>query len=149
MAKSELGGKHTCKDCGIKFYDLNRENIACPECGLAIILENALQNKEFIEEDKKIQKETPNEEVIEENNDLEPLSEKLTDGIIAEEDNPIIMDDEDLTSEDSDEELIDETGIDIPEIESEELMVDDDDFLVEEDDIEEPDLIIKNKSEDE
>ena len=149
MAKSELGGKHTCKDCGIKFYDLNRENIACPECGLAIIQENALQNKKFIEEDKKIQKETPNEEVIEENNDLEPLSEKLTDGIIAEEDNPIIMDDEDLTSEDSDEELIDETGIDIPEIESEELIVDDDDFLVEEDDIEEPDLIIKNKSEDE
>ena len=37
MAKSELGKKHTCKDCGIKFYDLNKKELTCPECGVAII----------------------------------------------------------------------------------------------------------------
>ena len=149
MAKSELGGKHTCKDCGIKFYDLNRENIACPECGMVVIEVNDLQNNKLIKEDQKIKNEIKEEEAKEESNEMEPLSEKLTDGIISEQDNPIIMDDEDVTSEDSDEELIDESVIDIPDLESEELIDDDDDFLVEEDEIEQPDLIIKNKSEDE
>ena len=43
-----------------------------------------------------------------------------------------------------------ENDIDIPDIENEELIEDDDnDFLVEEDDIEESDLIITPKSDDE
>ena len=33
MAKPELGTKYTCEECGMKFYDLNREDFACPGCG--------------------------------------------------------------------------------------------------------------------
>ena len=28
-----LGRKHVCISCGIKFYDLNRSEPACPRCG--------------------------------------------------------------------------------------------------------------------
>ncbi|MFC0219687.1 TIGR02300 family protein [Pseudochelatococcus lubricantis] len=33
MAKPELGTKRQCLSCGAKFYDLNRDPIACPKCG--------------------------------------------------------------------------------------------------------------------
>lgn len=33
MAKPEWGTKRICPSCGERFYDLQREQIACPECG--------------------------------------------------------------------------------------------------------------------
>jgi len=33
MAKPELGTKRLCAACGVKFYDLNKDPIACPKCG--------------------------------------------------------------------------------------------------------------------
>ncbi|TVQ90555.1 MAG: TIGR02300 family protein [Deltaproteobacteria bacterium] len=33
MDKSKLGIRYTCFKCGIKFYDLNRPEPLCPECG--------------------------------------------------------------------------------------------------------------------
>lgn len=33
MAKPELGTKRICLTCAAKFYDLNRNPIACPKCG--------------------------------------------------------------------------------------------------------------------
>ena len=33
MDKSILGLRHTCFKCGTKFYDMNRPEVACPECG--------------------------------------------------------------------------------------------------------------------
>ena len=33
MAKPELGTKRLCAGCGAKFYDLNKDPIACPKCG--------------------------------------------------------------------------------------------------------------------
>jgi uncharacterized protein (TIGR02300 family) len=35
VAKPELGTKRLCGECGAKFYDLNRNPIACPKCGAA------------------------------------------------------------------------------------------------------------------
>ena len=35
MAKSELGNKRTCQNCGTKFFDFNRDPITCPKCGTA------------------------------------------------------------------------------------------------------------------
>jgi uncharacterized protein (TIGR02300 family) len=34
MAKPELGTKRLCASCGSKFYDLNRDPIHCPRCGV-------------------------------------------------------------------------------------------------------------------
>ena len=33
MAKSELGTKRQCQNCGAKFFDLNKDPIICPKCG--------------------------------------------------------------------------------------------------------------------
>lgn len=33
MAKSELGSKHKCQNCGTKFFDLNKDPVVCPKCG--------------------------------------------------------------------------------------------------------------------
>ena len=33
MPKAEWGVKRTCPNCEARFYDLQREPIACPECG--------------------------------------------------------------------------------------------------------------------
>ncbi len=33
MADPKLGKKHTCYQCGCKFYDLNRPAALCPRCG--------------------------------------------------------------------------------------------------------------------
>lgn len=33
MDKSKLGQRFTCFSCGTKFYDLNRPQALCPECG--------------------------------------------------------------------------------------------------------------------
>lgn len=35
MAKSELGTKRKCQECGAPFYDLNKKQIECPKCGAA------------------------------------------------------------------------------------------------------------------
>jgi uncharacterized protein (TIGR02300 family) len=34
MAKPELGTKRLCASCGAKFYDLNKDPIHCPRCGV-------------------------------------------------------------------------------------------------------------------
>ena len=36
MAKREWGAKHTCVNCGVKFYDLQRNPITCPKCGTEV-----------------------------------------------------------------------------------------------------------------
>ena len=35
VARPELGVKRQCMNCGAKFYDLNRDPIACPKCAPA------------------------------------------------------------------------------------------------------------------
>ena len=148
MAKSELGKKHTCKDCGIKFYDLNKKELTCPECGVAIIdtvtgnqyEPLVLKKKPKIDKDENINKDAAN---------VDSLDASIEGGVIEDEDNPILMDDEDIIDEENEDELIKDGEIDIPEIEGDESLIGDDDFLVEEDDIEDPELIIKPKSEDE
>ena len=36
MAKAELGTKRLCGNCGVKFYDLNKDPIVCPKCHTAM-----------------------------------------------------------------------------------------------------------------
>ena len=35
MAKPEWGAKHTCQNCAVKYYDLQRSPIVCPKCKTA------------------------------------------------------------------------------------------------------------------
>jgi len=37
MAKrADLGEKHSCEECGARFYDLKRPKPACPKCGTVV-----------------------------------------------------------------------------------------------------------------
>ena len=45
MAKREWGAKHTCLSCGVKFYDLHRNPIACPKCGTEVEVEAPRPNR--------------------------------------------------------------------------------------------------------
>jgi len=36
VAKPEWGQKRTCSGCGLRFYDLIRDPITCPNCGEAV-----------------------------------------------------------------------------------------------------------------
>ena len=55
MAKSELGAKRQCQNCGAKFFDLNKDPIVCPKCGTvflgAVRVERAAPKPEVEEEE--------------------------------------------------------------------------------------------------
>ena len=38
VAKLEWGAKHTCADCGAKFYDMGRTPITCPACDEVVVV---------------------------------------------------------------------------------------------------------------
>lgn len=45
VAKPEWGTKRVCQGCGAKFYDLNRNPIACPKCGTEFDPEALLKSR--------------------------------------------------------------------------------------------------------
>ena len=45
MAKPELGSKRLCGNCGAKFYDLNKNPIACPTCTTAFVVPTPVTRK--------------------------------------------------------------------------------------------------------
>jgi len=55
VAKTELGAKRQCQNCGAKFFDMNKDPIVCPKCGTvfqgAARVERAAV-KEVVEEDE-------------------------------------------------------------------------------------------------
>ncbi len=59
MAKTELGTKRLCPNCGTKYYDLNRDPILCPKCGTAFaVTASTLRAKaQPVEEEEEIEHE--------------------------------------------------------------------------------------------
>ena len=45
MVKAELGTKRTCPSCAARFYDLLKNPIVCPKCGVSFIAANLLPSK--------------------------------------------------------------------------------------------------------
>ena len=45
MVKAELGTKRTCPSCGSRFYDLLKNPIVCPKCGVSFIAPTLLPSK--------------------------------------------------------------------------------------------------------
>ena len=110
MARAELGNKHTCLNCGVKFYDLNKFEIICPACGTEVTLTSDEPQVQL----QTTQKTIVDEDIVQDNVELEqekePLDNNLEGGVI-EDDNPIIMDDDDILDDESEEELINENEI--------------------------------------
>jgi uncharacterized protein (TIGR02300 family) len=45
VTKASWGLKRTCQSCGSRFYDMNKEEIACPKCGTEFDPEAVLKTK--------------------------------------------------------------------------------------------------------
>ena len=45
MVKPELGTKRSCPSCQARFYDLGKEEIVCPNCGVTFVPEQLLPSK--------------------------------------------------------------------------------------------------------
>jgi uncharacterized protein (TIGR02300 family) len=45
MAKPEWGVKRQCASCGARFYDLNMDPAACPECGAVFTIETLVRGR--------------------------------------------------------------------------------------------------------
>ena len=124
LAKSELGTKRLCAECGAKYYDLNRDPILCPKCGATfeLVVATAKAKPEKAEE-------------VAEKEDA--ADEDETDGpvLVSLED----ADDDDGDTVDGDDD--DDVPTDIPDVaidDDDDDAADDDTFL--EDDDEEDDM---------
>jgi uncharacterized protein (TIGR02300 family) len=45
VVKAELGSKRTCPSCATRFYDLLKNPIVCPKCGVSFIAATLLPSK--------------------------------------------------------------------------------------------------------
>jgi uncharacterized protein (TIGR02300 family) len=117
MVSAELGQKRRCFSCGMKFYDLNKSPITCPECGSEFDPENLLKSRRG----KSAVKAAVVKPDATAEDDLEDESETQVDEFDESDD---VADDDDLPSDD--ETFIPAAGEDddetTPDIESGELI---------------------------
>ena len=98
VVKSKWGSKRLCPSCGIRFYDLNKNPIICPDCSTEILPETSKGRKPIAT------KELPKPATL---NAQE--SEGLSEEVLTEALN--IEDVEDIGDDDSDDDtLIEDTS---------------------------------------
>ncbi|MBT3764469.1 MAG: TIGR02300 family protein [Rhodospirillales bacterium] len=114
MAKPEWGAKVLCSDCGMRFYDLKRDEPECPTCGtvhkaVKVSKPKKAREPEPTPEPKKAKLEADSEEVVEDTGDEALLladdetDDDLDDGDdTGENGNGIMEDTSDLTADDDD-----------------------------------------------
>jgi len=121
MNKDQLGNKHLCSSCGIKFYDLKKEIPLCPKCNTEIIVKvkprlgrpplNKKLKKETTNITKKTEKKVTEENIIDEETDLDENIDNLVsleDIENTEEEISDTEDDIDIITENNNEENITE-----------------------------------------
>ena len=118
MAKPEWGAKRHCAACGVRFYDLNRDPIACPECGTVFEPEVIVRGKRLRAAPRA---EAAKAVVV----DLE-LDDDVEDAA-DDEDDAVVLDDDD---DDDDAVVVAAEPDDVEE----DVIEADDDVLLEEDD---------------
>ncbi len=99
MPKEEWGTKRTCPKCAVRFYDLNRDPLICPNCGATFDLSSILDTF------KKAPRESsgPKTEETAAINPIIETDDLDSDAIILEEDDTgIELEDELLEEEDED-----------------------------------------------
>lgn len=98
MVKAELGAKRTCPSCAARFYDLRRNPIICPQCGVSFIAATLLPSKGDLPQAPTPK---PREVVVEAENaagvELVSLEDVVEPG--AEEDEVAVIGDVDLGEE--------------------------------------------------
>jgi uncharacterized protein (TIGR02300 family) len=120
VVKPELGTKRSCPSCQTRFYDLGKEPIVCPKCGVKFVPEQLLPSKS----DQAVSKPrvVPEPEVA-------PIPEPVVETVDRK---PVEADDA------GDDEAADVEDVELGE---EAELADEDEFLEEEEDAEVSDLI--------
>jgi len=106
VAKPEWGKKHTCANCGAKFYDFKKEQIACPKCETAV--KPATKGKRAAAEAVATPKpDEAAEATSKEKDPIDELADLETDVVDDDEDDAALMvvDDDDDTDDDDFEEI--------------------------------------------
>jgi uncharacterized protein (TIGR02300 family) len=130
VVKPELGTKRSCPSCQTRFYDLSKDPIVCPKCGVAFVAEALLPSK--AEQTAAVAKPRPV---------AEPVAE-------ATEDVELVSLDEVEAAEGEDE----GAGIEDVDLGEDAAIAGEDDTFLEaeeEDEANMPDLIVGGKPEDE
>ena len=107
--KQARGTKRTCQsdECGARFYDLNRDPIACPICGTIYVIASGPVGVLFKDEEKaqsKVKKETAKSD----DSDDDDVEDEIED---IEDDDSVDSDGDDTFLEDEEEDGGDVTGI--------------------------------------
>lgn len=94
MSKPEWGTKRTCQSCAAHFYDLRKDPIVCPKCGVTYDPEAVLKSRRGRVVEKPVAaKPAPEEELP----DVE-----VEDADIGDEDDSIMEDTSELGEDDED-----------------------------------------------
>jgi uncharacterized protein (TIGR02300 family) len=108
MAKPEWGVKRQCASCGARFYDLNMDPAACPECGAVFAIETLVRGRgkraAQVFEDK--------------------AAAVLDDVELVDEEDALPLDDEDAAVADDDAEI--EPALEDDSIEADDVLLEDD-----------------------
>ena len=124
MAKPEWGKKRTCQSCGTKYYDLNKNPIICPSCGVEFDPDILLKTKKGKSLSSKIISDNEKELTA----DISDL-----DDIDSNSDNEVVSDDDPLLeiNKDDQNDITDDDDIAIDE----DISFIDDDDVTEDDDL--------------
>ncbi len=124
MAKPEWGVKRQCLSCGARFYDLNHDPIACPECGAVFEVEALTRVKRL----RAAPRVAPVAKVVDPDEEMEDDDVALVDD--EDEDDALIVDD---SEEDVAKTPAATTDVDV-EDEDDAIEVDDDVLLEDDED---------------
>ncbi|MAW80843.1 MAG: TIGR02300 family protein [Parvularcula sp.] len=139
MTKPELGVKRDCPECGVRFYDLNKEPAHCPKCDHEFVPEALLKprrsRKEEEEETAETNKKSEKETTLE-NAEKEKRAPKSNRRPALDEDNDDEEEDDDLAG-------IGDIDVDLDDDDE-----DDDSGLLDDDDDDDMTSIVKKGGED-
>ena len=122
MPKPEWGAKRTCDSCGVRFYDLNKDPIVCPECGASFALDALLKPRrgraataETPAEDAEVLDNDEDEAVLDDvaEDDADEAVEAASEAVEEDEseaDETLKADDPTLLDDDDDDNVDDELG---------------------------------------
>jgi uncharacterized protein (TIGR02300 family) len=101
LSKPELGTKRDCPSCGAKFYDLNKNPVACPKCKHEYVPDTGAKAKRAKPAEKP--KEKPLKRVVVADGDTVSLDAMRDDELAADVDDEDIDVDVDVEVEDDDD----------------------------------------------
>ena len=91
--KAEWGKKRQCQECGVKFYDFDKEDIVCPSCGAVFDVEASIRLKRSRQQ---IEEEVDNQDDVE----AVLLDDDIDADIGADDDDDILEDTSDIDNGD-------------------------------------------------